>query len=65
MGEVIRFLEGDVAPVDLSNDQHPVFHPTWIAVQDTINDLYDGISFQELVDRDRQLNTAIVPDYVI
>ncbi|TVR43346.1 MAG: Rrf2 family transcriptional regulator [Planctomycetota bacterium] len=65
MGEVIRFLEGDVAPVDLQHDQHPVFRPTWLAAQDTINSLYDGVSFQELIDRDRQLQDNFLPDYVI
>ena len=65
MGEVIRFLEGDVSPVDLHGDQHPVFHPTWILVQDTINELYDSISFQELVDRDRRLQDSFLPDYII
>lgn len=65
MGEVIRFLEGDVAPVDLQSDQHPVFRPTWLAIQGAVNSLYDAITFQELVDRDRQLQDQFQPDYVI
>ena len=65
MGEVIRFLEGDVAPVDLHSDRHPVFHQTWLLVQDTVNELYDSICFQELVDRDNQNKANAIPDYVI
>lgn len=65
MGEVIRFMEGDVAPVDLSTEQHAVFLPTWLAVQDTVNKLYDSISFAELLDRDQQQRQQQVPDYCI
>lgn len=65
MGEVIRFLEGDVAPVDLQSDDHPVFHQTWLLVQDTVNELYDGICFQELVERDQQHNAGNYHDYII
>jgi Rrf2 family protein len=68
MGTVIRFLEGSVAPVDLDGDSdriHGPFHTVWMEVRDTVDALYDRVTFRELVDRDRDLNRPAVPDYMI
>lgn len=67
LGEVIRFLEGSVAPVELGSDSdlrtHGPFLGVWREVQESVDRIYDSISFQDLVDRERHLGGAV--DYVI
>ena len=59
MGDIIRFVEGPLHPVkcnrncgQLSSDC--VFSPVWAAAEKALTDVYDGITFQDLVDRSRQ-----------
>ena len=63
VGEVIRFMQGSVGPVEClasgSKDKCPfygdcVFLPMWEKARDAILGVYDNTTFQNLVDHERQ-----------
>ena len=63
IGEIIRFMEGPMGPVDCvtsgSRDKCPLygdcaFLPIWEKAQAAISEVYDNTTFQDLVDQDRQ-----------
>lgn len=59
VGEVIRFVQGPLGPVECcakSDDYCAlygdcVFRPLWDRAREALEDVYDGTSFQDLVDR--------------
>lgn len=74
VGEVIRFIEGPLGPVgcmaDDSTQDCPlyggcVFLPMWEKVGKAISDVYDNMTFQDLVEQDRQGAGTYVPAYSI
>ena len=74
IGEVIRFIQGPIGPVecvvDSSVDSCPLygdcaFRPVWEKVQKAISDIYDNITFQDLVDQEKQKEKNPVPRYSI
>jgi len=74
VGEVVRFIEGPIGPVrcvaDDSTDDCPlygdcVFLPMWEKVGKAISDVYDKITFQDLVEQERQKAGEYVPSYSI
>ena len=74
VGEVIRFMQGDVGPVECvagsSKDRCPlygdcVFLPMWQRVEKAISNVYDGTSFQDLVEEDKKKSGEYVPGYSI
>jgi len=57
LGEIIRFVEGPLHPVpgssrDAALDR--IFSPVFAAAERALADVYDGVTFQDLVDRSRQ-----------
>lgn len=61
LGEIIRFVEGPLGPVNCggkgqSCGQPPsecVFAGVWDAAEKALASVYDGVTFQDLVDRSR------------
>ena len=74
VGEVIRFVQGPIGPVDCmagnSKDKCRlygacVFLPMWEKVERAISDVYDNTTFQNLVEQARQKDQQYVPTYSI
>ena len=74
VGEVIRFVQGPLGPVDCladdSRDKCPlygdcVFFPMWQKVREAVSDVYDNTTFQNLVDQEMQKAESYVPSYSI
>lgn len=66
VGDMIRVIEGPVAPAACVNDGNPedcplfgdcVFLPLWRRAADALNEVYDGTSFADLVEMESN-NTA-------
>ncbi len=64
VGEIVRFIEGTLAPVGCitsgSKDSCPlygecVFLPLWERAQKALAEVYDGTTFQDLLDQDSEL----------
>ncbi len=74
VGEVMRFMQGPVGPVDCvvsgSKDKCPLygncaFLPMWEKVQTAVSDVYDNTTFQDLVNQEKQKNGRPVLSYSI
>jgi len=78
VGEVIRFIEGPLAPVVCVTEKGPdacplqgkcVFMPTWKEAQEAVEGVYDRVSFQDLIEREAQMmeadDAAPTPTYCI
>jgi len=74
-GEVIRFVEGPLGPVDcvmggaLDNkcpfNGDCVFLPMWERAQQAISEIYDSTSLQDLVDEQKKKDERGVSNYAI
>ena len=73
VGDVMRFLEGDMSPVDClasGSDKRCrlyggcVFLPMWKKVEKAISDVFDGTSFQDLLMEEKK-SGQFVPGYSI
>ncbi|MTI48980.1 RrF2 family transcriptional regulator [Sporosalibacterium faouarense] len=65
VGNVIRALEGDIAPADcvLENEEvncdklnYCVTKTIWMKIRDSINDVIDSITLQDMVDEHKEKN---------
>lgn len=76
VGEVIRFIEGSLAPVGCLNEGNTdscplrgrcVFLPLWEKAQNALSQVYDGTTFQDLIEMESQLANKYESclDYVI
>lgn len=73
VGEVIRFVQGPVGPVGCVGEDHTecplrgqcVFLPVWNRVREAIDEVYDGTTFEELVENARRAEEQYVPTYTI
>jgi Rrf2 family protein len=76
VGEVMRFIEGSFAPVGCVNEENTdscplqgqcVFLPLWERAQKALAQVYDGTTFQDLIDQESQLaqKYGSCLDYVI
>ncbi len=74
VGDVITYMQGDASPVDCvagsSKSRCPlygdcVFLPMWQKVGKAISDVYDGTSFQDLVEEEKKKSGEYVPGYSI
>lgn len=72
VGDMIRVIEGPVAPAACVNDDNPeacplfgdcVFLPLWKRAADALNEVYDGTSFADLVEMEN--NSAATASYTI
>jgi Rrf2 family protein len=64
VGEVMRFIEGSFAPVGCVSEDNTdhcplqgrcVFLPVWERAQKALATVYDGTTFQDLIDQESQL----------
>ncbi len=74
VGEVIRFVEGPLGPVECVNasplEKCPlrgecVFYPMWDRVKIAVTEIYDSTTFQDLVEEERRKTETYVPQYSI
>jgi len=73
VGEVMRFLQGPIGPVDCLLDGKKncalfgscVFLPMWEKVAKAMADVYDSTTFQDLVENERQQGAASAASYSI
>jgi len=73
VGEVMRFLQGPIGPVDCLLDGKKncalfgncVFLPMWEKVAKAMTDVYDSTSFQDLVENERRQGAASAASYSI
>ena len=74
VGNVIRFVEGPIGPVDCVADNSRrdcplygdcVFFSMWERVREALSSVYDNTTFQDLVMQDVEKNRSYVPCYSI
>lgn len=73
VGEVIRFVEGPLGPVEVvrgeekecSVHEHCVFLPIWRRVREAVSEIYDSTTFEELVEEEMRMRGDFVPNYNI
>lgn len=75
VGEVVRFVEGPVGPVDCVADKRKtkkcplygdcVFLPMWEKVREVVSNVYDNTTFRGLVDEEQERRGAHAPSYSI
>lgn len=74
VGEVMRFVDGPIAPVDCVSQSRPVecefhgdchFFGFWGRVRKAISDVVDHTTFADLVKEDRERRRGYVGDWVI
>jgi Rrf2 family protein len=74
MGDVIRFIDGPIAPVacirdgDSSNcplDGECVFYDIWVEVQKVTSEIYDQTTVDDLVTRHKAKAGRFVPNFAI
>ncbi len=67
VGEILRALEGSLAPTDCSceenpdkcsNHSHCVTHDVWVRIRNGINEVVDTITLQELIGDFEKINQA-------
>ena len=73
-GEVIRFMQGDMSPVECgtrgSRSRCPlygdcVFLPMWQRAEKAVSAVYDGTTFGDLVEKEKNRAGEYVPDFSI
>ena len=74
VGDVIRFVEGPVAPVRCVTGSERTdcplyggcaFMGMWTRATDAMNEVFDGTTFQDLIDEDMSSNGQHISDYRI
>jgi len=74
LGEVIRFIEGPIEPVECMSSSGPdqcplrsacVFMPIWHKAQEALATVYDDSSFQGLIDEDKRMRGQQALTYAI
>ncbi len=62
LGEIIRFVDGPIAPIDCMTNPKPsdcglngdcTFMPFWERVRDAVADVYETTTFQDLIDSEQ------------
>ena len=77
VGQVLRFVEGPLGPIACVADSadssvepcpihdHCVFLPMWEKVHGAMAAVYDGTTFQDLLDEEARMRAEYVPTYAI
>jgi Rrf2 family protein len=75
VGDIIRAIEGDIGPVEClaANGDKPqcalygqcAFGELWQRARSAMSKVYDGTTFQDLIERERQRVSRYVPIYSI
>lgn len=68
VGAVVRFFEGDFTPIEGLDDhrdgnEFPAFTQLWSEVAEALGQVFDGVNFADLVERQQQRQTPM--DFVI
>jgi len=64
LGEVIRFVEGSLAPVEQRTDD-PVFQPVWDSAEAALSAVYDGVTLADLLRRQEEADRSVPLDFMI
>jgi Rrf2 family protein len=73
-GQIIKYIEGSLAPVkclaETNGEPCPLkekcsFTDMWTRARDAVAEVYDSVTFQELVDNDRTARGECAADYCI
>jgi len=74
VGRVIRLVEGPLEPVRCTGDRESTccplkdrcaLVPLWNQAREAVEKVYDAVTFQELVEREKDLNLQSAPNYCI
>lgn len=74
LGDIVRYIEGSVYPISCIEPVNPsdckdktccVFAPVWVEVGDAITSIIDGITFQELKNRYKDIKGKFILDFQI
>jgi len=74
IGEIIRFIDGPIAPVDCVSVSRPKeceypghcpFFGFWGRVRQAISDVVDQTTFADLMKENARLGVVYIPDYTI
>ncbi len=75
VGEVLQFMQGSLAPVDCSRGSrrgkncaffgHCVFQALWNDAEKALDNIFDGTTFQDLLDREAFMGKEIAMSYTI
>ena len=73
VGQIIRFVDGPFDPVKCIGEKSkpcPLkgqcsLINLWLKAKNAVEEVYDGTNFQDLVEKERKLDRAIVADYCI
>lgn len=69
VGDMIRVIEGPIAPAACVNDENPedcplygdcVFLPLWKRAADALTEIYDGTNFADLVEMERKRDSRAI-----
>ena len=68
LGEIVRLMEGYISPITCvsttayekcKEEKHCVFREVWLDVKNSISNIIDKITFQEMVDRVKEMKKEI------
>jgi Rrf2 family protein len=74
VGEIIRFVEGPLGPVECVNgpirekcpfEGQCVFLPLWERVRQSLSDIYDGTTFADLLEQEQRMQRQYTLEYSI
>jgi len=74
VGQIIRFVDGPLEPVKCIGEKNNAKCPLrnqcsliflWMKAKEAVESVYDGTTFQSLVEQERALEKATVIDYTI
>ncbi|RKD34621.1 RrF2 family transcriptional regulator [Thermohalobacter berrensis] len=65
VGEILRALEGNIAPTDCAvedeeftceREKHCVTKVVWVKIRDSVNEVIDSITLQDMIDEEKKLS---------
>lgn len=74
VGDMIRIIEGPIEPTPCLNDANPeecplfedcIFIPLWKRAAEALSEVYDGTSFEDLVEMEKSRMVAATVNYQI
>lgn len=64
VGRVIRVLEGPLSPVEFDEEDDPAKRHLWIRIRDSISDILDSTSLQDMVQYEEEETTEDYMFYI-
>jgi Rrf2 family transcriptional regulator, cysteine metabolism repressor len=74
LGEIVRLIEGPTSPIGCVSttgytpcdfERRCVFKPVWKEIKDRVNEVLDQTTFEDMIERARQLQPAGAADFCI